>query len=107
MNASKLARKLRLSAALALFALAVLAGTSSADMPTVKPDVTTVKINDPYDVSGTVDPIACLGPDAGTISVQGTAVGGATFSNGPQPAPFFNVHLTYTEDSRIDFPNGT
>jgi|SwirhirootsSR2_FD_contig_101_357326_length_715_multi_4_in_0_out_0_2 hypothetical protein len=107
MSASTLGRGFRLSAALGLFALAAVVGTSSADVPTVKPDVTTVKINDLYHFSGTIDPIACLGPDAGTISGQGTAVGGATFSNGPQPAPFFNVHLTFTEDGRIDFPNGT
>jgi hypothetical protein len=100
MSASTLARKLRLSAALAVLGLAALAGTANAD-------VTTVKVDDRYQVSGTVDPIACLGPDAGTISGQGTAVGGLTFSNGPEPAPFFNAHLTLTEDGRIDFPTGT
>jgi hypothetical protein len=94
--ASRLARRLVLCAGIAGFGLVGSAATAHA---AATPFSGTI----PYDFSGPVGPIDCLGPDPGAISGHGTV----TFGGVSSDQTFFHYHEARTEDGVTVFPDGT
>jgi hypothetical protein len=109
MFASPFARTLRVCLPLAAAALLAVAGTSYGSVyPNCNPDrgaCTFSFDSGPVAMSGPIDPIDCLGPEAGTVTGTARDTEGGNFSN-VETNPFFHFHATHTEDGRMDFPYG-
>ena len=104
-----LTRTLRVCAPLAAAAALAMAGTAyGGSFPNCNPDHGACAFSfdsGPYAFSRPADPIACLGPDAGTASGIAQDTEGGTFSNNPANR-FFHLRTGHTESGRMDFPYG-